>query len=176
MKIISLPHDKIALVDDEDYDELIKYKWHTRIKGRDTTWYVYRWEYIGIENGKKRYRYIAMHRDILKPKKEQCIDHINHNGLDNRRCNIRICDRSQNNFNRNADSKNKTSVYKGVTFYKKCNKWQAQINFRNKYIYIGLYISEIDAAKAYDQKAKELFGEYANLNNPNGVDCEFLSI
>lgn len=91
------------------------------------------------------------------------VDHINGNPLDNRRCNLRICTQSENSANKKMYN-NKSSVYKGVSWYKTYNKWRCSIGFKRQLIFIGYYDNEEDAAKAYDEKAKELFGEYALLN------------
>lgn len=96
------------------------------------------------------------------------IDHINHNGLDNRRTNLRIVTRSENLENRKKGSlfagKPTTSKYKGVTFHKRDQKWYAQIVKDCKHIHIGTFMSEQEAAIAYNIKAKELFGNFAKLN------------
>jgi predicted nucleotide-binding protein len=93
------------------------------------------------------------------------IDHINRDGCDNRRSNLRICNRSQNNMNK-TKYKNNTSNFKCVSFDKKRNKWKAYTKFNNRSIFIGYYSTPEDAALAYDLKAIELFGEFANLNFP----------
>jgi len=89
------------------------------------------------------------------------VDHINHNTLDNRRCNLRVCTQNQNRYNLNL-RKNNQSGYKGVSF--KHNHWEVQLKKDKKYIYGGSFKDKIEAAKAYDKKAKELFGEFAKLN------------
>ena len=93
------------------------------------------------------------------------IDHINHNGLDNRRENLRICTNAENNRHRRKP-KNNTSGYKGVCWDKSKKKWRARIEKDNKNIHIGYYNILEEAARAYDAKAKELFGKYAQLNFP----------
>jgi hypothetical protein len=103
---------------------------------------------------------IRMHQQILGI---TGIDHINGNGLDNRRCNLRSATNSQNQANRRKQ-KNTSSIYKGVTWNKHAKKWLSQVKFNYEGIYLGLFISEIDAAIAYNAKAKELFGEYARIN------------
>ena len=115
------------------------------------------------KNGKRTYT--TMHRLIMLPPPGLVTDHINRNGLDNRRCNLRIATHSQNNANK-APMRGKTaSVYKGVskTPY---GKWQAMTRTKGKELYLGTFESEIDAAKAYDKKVFELHGEFAYLNFP----------
>lgn len=153
MKRIPLTQGKFAIVDDEDYEWLNQWKWTLNRCGKDG-----KYLYAGREaNGKQ----IRMHRQILGLTKNdpEMADHINHNGLDNRKCNVRICSNQQNQ----ANSKRKnvgSSKYLGVRWHN--NKWAASIG--KKRSHIGYYKNEIDAAKAYDKKAKELFGEYAHTN------------
>ena len=93
------------------------------------------------------------------------VDHINHNTLDNRRKNLRLCTWAQNNQNRRPSKrKNKLSKYKGVSFYKKSKLYRALIWCNKKQYFLGYFKDETDAAKAYDKKARELFGEFAYLN------------
>ena len=101
----------------------------------------------------------------MNPPKGMVIDHINHNGLDNRRENLRICTNAENQRNR-GKQKNNTSGYKGVDWRKDHKKWRARINKDNKTIHIGYYNIIEEAARAYDAKAKELHGKYAQLNFP----------
>jgi len=93
------------------------------------------------------------------------VDHINHNGLDNRRSNLRVCSKKQNQLNRRPDS-GSTSEFKGVHWSKTRNKWYARIHLNGNDKHIGVFISEIDAARAYDRYAAEHFGEFAYLNFP----------
>ena len=91
-------------------------------------------------------------------------DHINGNGLDNRRCNIRLCEHRQNMWNQGS-RKNTSSIYKGVTFFKRDGSWQAKIAPNGKTIHLGYFQTEAEAAQAYNEKAKEIFGEFAKLND-----------
>ena len=113
---------------------------------------------------------IMMHKFIMNAPKGMCVDHINHDGLDNRRENLRICTYSQNSQNkrRRVDSK---SGYKGVhqisEKYKLKKRFMAYLRPKGqKRIRLGHYLTAEEAAKAYDKKAKELFGEFAELNFP----------
>ena len=110
-----------------------------------------------------------MQRQILGLKENDGIhtDHKNGNGLDNQKHNLRTCSQAQNN--RNAKKReNCSSKYKGVYWDKKNKKWRARIYLNKKEICLGRYKNEIDAAKAYDEKAKELFGEFAQPNGCTG--------
>lgn len=118
-----------------------------------------------VKNGVYRNFSVTMHRQIMKLPKNLCVDHINHNGLDNRRANLRAVSQAQNNVNKPKQSGSYSSKYKGVTS-KVDRKWHAYIMQKGKYYYLGSFDDEQAAGRAYDEKAKELFGEYACLNFP----------
>lgn len=145
-----------VLIDDEDEDLYDKHTWHKDINGYAST-------NIRINSKYKKFNFHRMIMDIEDSK--VCVDHINHNTLDNRRSNLRLVTCHQNAMNRKSH-KNTLSIFKGISFRKDCKKWQARIMYNYKLIHLGLFESEIEAAKAYDQKAKELFGEFAFLNFP----------
>ena len=154
VRYIPLTRGQVAIVDAGDYPSLIRYKWYATKS--DPTFYA-------ATNMNKRST--PMHRAIMEPPMGMVVDHINHNGLDNRRSNLRICTSSQNSRNRRPD-REKQVKYKGVSFHKRDKTFRATIQYQNKALTIGCYQDEIAAAKAYDRKAKELFGEYAYLNFP----------
>ena len=160
MKQIKLTQGYVALVDDEDFEWLNQWKWCIQKNERNN--YAMRGKYAKGGGGLER-ETIKMHRVILNAQKGQEIDHINHNGLDNRKQNIRICTHQQNMQNQSCN-KNTSSKYKGVTFDKKAGRWRAQIRHNNITTRLGVFKIEQVAAKAYDAKAKELFGEFAYLN------------
>lgn len=159
MKQIKLTQGKVALVDDEDFELLNQWKWYANKK----CGFCYAVRHFKAISG-KRDKKSMLHRQIMNCPEGLEIDHINHNGLDNKKSNLRICTRSQNQPNQKA--KKHSSKYKGVSWHKASKKWQAMIVYNNRQIYIGLFDSEIEAAKAYDKKALELFGEFACLNFP----------
>jgi hypothetical protein len=107
---------------------------------------------------------ILMHREIMRPRPGMVVDHIDHNGVHNRQSNLRVCTSAENQ--RNRPGVGGSSQYKGVSYDKEHKKWEAGITLRGKRIHIGLFESEIEAARAYDRKALELFGEFAYLNFP----------
>jgi len=165
MKTIPLTQGKFAIVDDEDFDRLNKYKWyfHKDNKDRDGGGYAHR--AVRFCYKKQRQRPMPMHREILglTLKHYKTVDHINHNKLDNRKCNLRLCTKRQNSFNRTKHITSK-SKYKGIYWNKLVNKWRVSISYNGDYFYLGYFKDEIDAARAYNKKAEELFGEFASLN------------
>lgn len=151
MKEIKLTQDKVALVDDEDYEQLIQYKWQY-FKSRDK-------EYASrVDKNRSK---ILMHRQIMKTPKGLDCDHEDGNGLNNQRYNLRNCTRRQNLMNKRSD-KNTTSKYKGVSKHYK--KWIAHIKVNSKVLHLGSFTYEDDAALAYNWAAKKHFGEFAKLN------------
>ena len=159
-KTIPLTQGKVAIVDDEDYEELSKYKWC--VHKEHEYWYA-----VCTVNNKKNKGMTKMHRAILGFPEGKQIDHINHNGLDNRKENLRVCTHAENLYNRKK-SKNNTSGLKGVShrMRNRLHKWEASIKHCQKTIYLGCFTDKNDAGRAYDKKARELFGEYAVLNFP----------
>lgn len=106
---------------------------------------------------------LYLHRVILNPVDGQMVDHINHDKLDNRRSNLRICTNRQNTSNQQLRSKN-TSGYKGVVWFKDRQKWRAGIKVNYKFKHLGYFDDILEAAKAYDVAARKYFGEFAKLN------------
>jgi len=159
--LISLTQGLFAIVDADNYEWLNQWKWYAHKRGN--TFYARRSKYIGGGAKNRKYKTILMHRIILKAKDGQDTDHINHNGLDNRLFNMRLCNCSQNQQNRIKNFIS-SSIYKGVSWSKYHKGWIAQIMHKRKGIRIGCFDDEIEAAIAYDTKAKELFGDFALVN------------
>lgn len=157
MRKIKLTQGYYSIISDIDFELISKYKWYVRI-AKNTCYAVTNINKVTVQ----------MHRFIMKPSKKFMIDHINGNGLDNRRINLRICTRSQNLMNSNKPKNAKTSKYKGVSLNKQSKNhkkiWRSEIRLNKKGILIGYFKTEIEAAKAYNKKAKELFGQFAKLN------------
>ena len=150
--------DNRILFDPEDRDFLLSYEWKISKNNFGDIEYV-----VTYDLGK----IISMHRLLmgLKHGDKLVVDHINHNGLDNRRKNLRLATRSQNCANGRISKNNKTG-YKGVSWEAGRGKYSSTVRKNGKTIRIGRYTNLIDAAKAYDKKAKELHGDFAVLNFP----------
>ena len=154
IRFIPLTQGKVAIVDAADYQWLSMYKWHA----------------AKYQNGfyagtRSKYRHISMHRLIMNAPPDKLVDHKDHNGLNNCRSNLRLCSVADNSHNRRPS--NKTSRYKGVYWSKTAKIWKAVIRFKGKNQYLGKFDNEIEAAKAYDKEARQLFKEFAYLNFPD---------
>jgi AP2 domain. len=166
MKEILLTRSKVALVDDEDFEKLSRFKWQAKKSLR--TFYAVRTQWTS----KTTRIYLVMHRVILgleHADKRQC-DHKNGNGLDNRRSNIRIATKRENSYNHTLVRS--SNGFKGVYFAK--HKATAQKPYRafikkGKQIYLGCFETAKLAALAYDTAAIELFGEFACTNASLGL-------
>lgn len=154
MKEIQLSKGKIALVDDEDYDLVSKYKWYCN-NGRHT-YYACRDDTM---DGSK----ILMHRFILGAIPGSIVDHIDGNGWNNCKNNLRVCTSKENarNMKRYAES---SSKYRGVSWDSINKKWYVQITVDYKSYFLGRFTDEVEAAKVYDKAALEYFKEFASLN------------
>lgn len=165
MKEIVLNCGRIAVVSDEDYERLSKYTWYYHHKGyaqRNTT---------KEEREKGLPRVVLMHREVLGFP-NSWIDFKNGNGLDCRRENLRLATPRENARNRKKVNKATSSRYKGVTRLKN-GRYMARVQWQEgdsaKYKYLGVYKTEEEAAKAYDEAAIEIFGEFALPNFPKGA-------
>jgi hypothetical protein len=156
---IPLTRGKYAIVDPEDYDRLTKYKWYAQTNLY--TFYAVR----SLTNGKKEKRKNAyMHHLVINIPDGMFCDHINHNGLDNRKANLRPATLTQNVWNRRKFKKPSRSKYKGVDWSTEMKRWRARIRVNGKRIYLGSFKHEIEAAKAYDRAAAKYHGQFAALN------------
>lgn len=154
---IPLTKGKFTIVDNEMYEELSKYKWYC-------TYYGYAARKSTKQEEENGHPYIVlMHRQILKIAKRYDVDHINGDRLDNRKENLRQCTRAENVRNRKKQ-KDSSSKYQGVYWEKKRKKWRAGICYNYKVMRLGDFDNEIEAARAYNDKAKMLHGEFAKLN------------
>ena len=146
----------IALVDTPDMPLTQGHSWYALRQDRGNKQsYVATWIH-----GKN----VRLSRLLLGAPDDMVVDHINHNPLDNRRCNIRICTLSENAMGQSKRKDVTASRYKGVTFKKETGRWDAQIRVEGKKLHLGYFATEEAAARAYDEAAKKYFGEYALLN------------
>ena len=155
ISLLPLSQGKYAIVDSCDWDDLSQWKWFA-----GETYSGYR-PARNIKIGEKR-TILRIHRYITGAPDGMVVDHINHNTLDNRRCNLRVCTSAQNS--QNMISGVGVSRYKGVTWNRRDKKWMAQIQYNGKKKNLGYYDYEGDAADAYNKSATKMFGEYALLN------------
>lgn len=151
MKELSLSNSELKiLIDDCDYEWASIIKW--RLAKTPTS--------IAVVRSAFR-RNVPISKDITGCNRYDVVDHRDHNPLNNQRDNLRICSKQENCFNR-SKSKNTNCKYKGI--YPKRNKFAAQIKHNGTMFYLGSFNTQEEAAKAYNIKAKELFGEFAALN------------
>ena len=150
MKLIDLDNsEKQAVVDDEDFDRVNQYKW--KASKKHGIWYA------SCSQGGQ------MGRFILSAPKGLVTDHINHDALDNRRVNLRLCTVWENRMNSRSDG-GSSSKYKGVYLYS-LGRWRARIMYEGIMMSLGVYESEDEAALVYNKIAEKLFGEFACLND-----------
>ncbi len=175
---IPLTQGQVALIDDSVLAIVAPYKWCALWNKNAKTFYA-----VAALWDKKRKRdiRISMHRLIMGISNSKIhVDHANHIGTDNQRNNLRICDPATNNFNRRK-IKSKGSQYKGVRRNQRGGKWRAMIYKNRKRIPLGSFVTEDEAALAYNRAALLHFGEFAFLNtipkeNCNGDSTSFPAI
>jgi len=151
-----LSRGKFAIVDDEDYEWLNQWKWC-----HDSNGYAIRT--IPTPRSKNKQTRIYMHRLITNAPPDKQVDHIDHDKLNNSRKNLRLCTNGENKHNQSC-RRSGTSKFKGVSWHKEKKKWGSYIRMYGKGKNLGHFSDEIDAAKAYDAAAIELFGEFASPN------------
>lgn len=159
-KQIPLTQGKFAVVDDQDYEWLSQWKWH--YSHSRNTGYAVRWE----KAGKGKQAKIRMHRVILRAPDDALVDHIDGDGLNNQRSNLRLCSLIDNARN-SSGAKGSTSVYKGVSWDKQSKGWRSTIYADGKTHHLGIYLDEVFAAKVYDLAAKAHHSDFARLNFPD---------
>jgi hypothetical protein len=165
VRSIPLSRGFVAVVSAADYPDLSRFKWYARFNEFTGSWYAVR--YVRV-NGKRET--IQMGREVLglQPGDPRQADHENHDTLDNTRSNLRIASAKQNCQNRRRRSDNK-STYKGVSWNSKISKagrWRAQIWLNRTNVTIGHFADPVEAALAYDARARQEFGEFAYCNFP----------
>lgn len=149
--VVVLSNGFESVIDDADFELVAGIKWYATTSDRRTAYAISR---FGL-----------LHRMILAVEDGQCVDHINRDRLDNRRCNLRIATRQENQWNRGKTCLHgSTSQFKGVQFHRHNQLWRARIRVAGKRISLGYFRSEIDAARAYDLAARKYHGEFARTN------------
>lgn len=161
MATVSIPlHSRkypglFTIVDEEDYERISQYRWHPRME-RHTC---YAMTNVTIDG---KYTSLRMHRVVMGAPDDQEVDHWDRNGLNNTRANLRYATTSQNNANQGRRSDNHTG-FTGVYWHKGSRAWRVEVGS----IHIGMFECAEDAARAYDIKAIERFGEFAVTNFPD---------
>lgn len=162
---VPLRNGMVALVDDEDAPRIMEHRWSANRIGR--IWYAIR--RVGTSApGKNECKTILMHREILGATERSLVDHANRDGLDNRRANLRLANRSENAANMVAHRDNR-SGFKGVFWNTSKGKWEPRIYVRGKAIWLGRYSDKEEAARVYDDAARREFGEFARPNKTGGT-------
>jgi hypothetical protein len=162
VKTIELTQGQHALVDDQDFDFLNQWKWYANYNKALKGFYAQMGKYIGVVNGKQKMKIIRMHRLIMERvigrelKRNEVIDHENHNPLDNRLENLRIVSHRQNLQNQKRKT---SSKYPGVYWHKRDKKWIARITLNSKRKHLGSFVNEVEAFEAYKSAVHQLTGE-----------------
>jgi hypothetical protein len=146
------PNKGVALVDDEDYERVMEHRWNITDNG-----------YVHSQIGGKRGKWVLLHRFVMNASNGKEIDHKDQNKLNCQKSNLRFCSRSQNLAN-TVVRKSSVVKYKGVDFDKRRKLFRASISLGGKYIHLGYFKNPKDAAIAYDNAAKDLYGEFSRPN------------
>lgn len=151
MKSIPLTQGKFAIVDEDNFDILSKYKWHYD-------------NHTGYARASVNGKWCFLHRFVMNAQKGQIIDHVDCVKLNCQKINLRFCTRSQNESNKKTPPSN-TSGYRGVSWNKEKQKYDAQIKIGGKHKHLGRFNKSIDAAREYNKAAVTYFGDFARLND-----------
>lgn len=159
MKKIPLSQGKFAIVDDNDFEDVNRYKWYFN------NGYAVRGVYVGTIDGKSKTRRVYMHKFILGSISGMVTDHVNRDSLDNRKSNLRHCTIHQNGMNQKINRSNNKSGFRGVYKNMRSKKWTAVISIKGQPTkHIGNFETPELASKAYNRVAEEAFGEFAVVN------------
>lgn len=159
---IPLTRGYVALVDEEDYERVAAFKWYVSMPtGRGRSAYAHRMIRRASDGARAP---LPMHRFILNAPDGLLVDHVDGNGLNNTRANIRLCTYAQNAFNTRPRKNKATSKYRGVCWKKDANLWMVQIHANKKKERVLYFKTEVEAARAYDALAIRLHGAFAKTN------------
>lgn len=150
--LVQLTQGSVCVLDTSAWEEIKHRTWHVNGNYACSAYY-----------HKKQKTPLRMHREIMRPPPGMVVDHVNHNTLDNRKSNLRICTPQQNQFNQQRKHTTRPGR-KGVYFFKKTGKWYSQICLEGSNKHLGYFLTDAEAAQAYDNAAKTHFGEFACLN------------
>jgi hypothetical protein len=153
---IPLTQGKYAIIDAADFERVAQFNWCASVSGNRV------YARCNIEG-----RSVFLHRFLTNAPKGMVVDHIDHDGLNDRQSNLRICTFQENLHNSRPHGK--SSRFKGVCWDKAGRRWVVYICHNRRSRFVGHFTDEIEAARAYDRKAYELFGEYAYLNFPEEI-------
>ncbi len=157
-KTIELTQGQFAIVDDEDYKGLNKYKWRAQYIKSTGSFYAVR-----TDCSEKKQEKIYMHRQIMNTPKGMHTDHKSHNTLNNRKHNLRVCTSSQNFMNSKTYFNNHSGIT-GVSWHKRDKRWQAMITINKKQIHLGYFKNKQEAIKVRKKAETKYFGEFASNN------------
>lgn len=156
MKTISLTQGQVTLVDDDDFVKFGHLKWFALWNQKTKSFYAAR----NKPNGVRKQTTVGLSRSIMGEPFGMKVDHENHDTLDNRRCNLRVCNNSQNLMNRKGANENSTSGIRGVAWHKASGKWSARIGSGQTEKWLGTFVNKEDAISAYAKANRNYFGEF----------------
>lgn len=164
MNYIELNQGQIAIVDNSDFEQLSQFTWYIKARSDGRGFYAETAQRLPSSG----VHHMKMHRVLLGVPVGQRIDHIDGNGLNNQRANLRFCTASENGGNAQRNCNNK-SGYKGVSWRQDCHRWRASITVKRRRFRIGHFLTPLEAALAYDTVAVKLYGEFARTNAVLGL-------
>lgn len=156
--LIPLSRGFFAIVDVADLPLVAGYSWWAKINGNTV------YAAADIQHGPGKRERLLMHRVIMNASRGEMVDHIDGNGLNNRRANLRIATKSQNMMNSRV-RRDSSSGYRGVTFCRFTGRWQANIKAKGKRIFLGRYDTPEEASEVYQKAAEKYFGEFRRVDS-----------
>lgn len=148
---IQLTKNQHTIVDEEDFNRFGSMNWCASFKRNINAYYAVR---------KFNHTNIFLHREIMNAPKGRMVDHINHDTLDNRKSNLRICSQSENQMNRKGVQSNSTSGIRGVYWRSRYKTWEARIGLNKKMLYLGSFKNISDAILARKIASEKYHGNF----------------